>query len=245
MKKQIIKGVCAALLLSVTAKASSAQAQSAPRFEPNFDYEEEFLRELWGPPALRGTKCWASTELAFNKPIFAMFHFFNPRHGHSLVSGQIVKSSGKNPERVLQVSGSAGYHEYPDEGGNIIARYLMDLTSSYTQSSLAEGEAFTNTGFSFQSHFGVRVDATDMSAEAFEVDMVSRWETPLTGPYVIHGADTSVKGGPGVTANYMGGIECRDNSCGSVLPLNNRGSWKLVGRNYRECRRLMRNLPLD
>lgn len=229
--------------------ASVAHAQSAPveaednQFEVDLEEEAEFLRRYWGTPSLRGTKCWISIDQAPFKPTFTMLHFFNPRHGHSLVSGQIVGADGRYPERVRQVSGSAGYNEYQDESGNTIRRYLMDLTSSYSKTSLVAGEAFDESGFSVRSHLGVRLNADDLSGEVAGILTTSRWETPLTGPVRVYNADQNVVGGQGVTANYMGGIECDQGSCGTVLPINVRSTWKLVGRNFRECRRALRNLP--
>lgn len=229
------------------ANVSVAHAQSAPQVEDfgfgDLQEEEELLRRFWGTPSLRGTKCWISTDQAPFKPVFTMLHFFNPRHGHSLVSGQIFGATGSNRERVRQVSGSVGYNEYKDDGGNTIRRYLMDLTATYTKASLVDGEAFAESDYSWRAHLGVRLDASDLSGEVAGVETISRWQTPLTGPSRIFGADEAVTGGMGVTANYMGGLDCSEGSCGSVLPLNARSTWQLVGRNFRECRRALRNLP--
>lgn len=250
MKKQIFKGLCAATVLGLTITSSTkVQAQSAPVQEPEFghdiEYQDSFLYQLWGIPTLRGTKCWVSTDRTIGKPIFTMLHFFNPRHGHSLVSGQIVQASGDKPDFVEQVSGSAGYHEYQDEDGNTVRRFLMDLNTSYTRELPSGGDPLSRLVVGVRGHLGIRVDADDLSADVVGVDTFSKWTSPLTGPSVIYDADKTVTGSNGVTANYMGGVDCRDGECGTILPLNRRESWRIVGRNFRQCKRALRNLPLD
>lgn len=212
-------------------------------------------------PALRGTKCW-KFQAAFGKPAFIELHFFNRRHGHSLVSGQVVRADGvnKKPDRVLQVSGSAGYNTYTstqqvpkldennqpvvDEAGNPVLetvegpeveRFLMDLTYSFSKTGTDFSKAFTEASLHTRGHYAVRLDAETLDGVFAGNDFILRWAPPLTGPLRTLPNDSNAAPGNGVTANYMGGLDCTGGSCGLILPLNNAGTFQLVGRNKRQC----------
>lgn len=199
--------------------------------------------------ALRGTKCW-KFKAAFGKPAFAELHFFNSRHGHSLVSGTVTRADGvnKKPDRVILLSGSATYNSFVGDNETEIKRYLLNLTYSLTKTGTNPANAFAEIGFHQRGHYNVRLNSETLDGVFAGNDFIFAWTPPLTGPTRTLRADQTVAGGRGVTANYMGGIECDSaagRECGLILPLNNAGTWELIGRNKRQCDNARENFGPD
>lgn len=189
-------------------------------------------------PALRGTKCW-KFNAAFGKPAFIELHFFNRRHGHSLVSGTVTRADGvnKKPDRVMLVSGSAAYNSFVGDNETEIKRYLLNLTYSLSKTGTNPDDQFTVGGFHLRGHYNVRLNAEDLNGAFAGNDFILSWRAPLTGPNSTFQADRTVEGARGVTANYMGGVNCTGDNieCGTILPLNNAGTWEIIGNNKRQC----------
>lgn len=191
-----------------------------------------------GTPLLKGTKCW-SFQAAFGKPAFITLHFKKVRKGHSLFSGQVVRADGGaiKPDRVLQVSGSAGYHTFVGDNDTDVERFLLDLHYSFSKTGTDPAAAFTESGFHLRGHYSVRVDPESLDGVFAGNDFILRWAPPLNGPRATFSRDVTAVGGDGVSANYLGGIDCAGRTCGDILPINNAGTWTLVGRNARQCER--------
>lgn len=209
------------------------------------DLAAERARRRLDRKTLKGTKCW-KFKAVFGKDAFMELHFFNKRHGHSLVSGRVIRADGvnKKPDRVLQVSGSASFHEFVGDNKTKIERYLLNLTYSMSKTGTDPAKAFTEASSHLRGHYNVRLNPKGMSGVFAGNDFILDWATPLTGPVgnpennnkpVTYRADFDVQGGNGVTANYMGGLDCTGNSCGTILPINNTGTLELVGNSKREC----------
>lgn len=229
--------VASCALLAGAMAPATAQAQDSTDSSAGFQFDiSEWLRNSYRTSALRGTKCW-KFRAAFGKPAFIELHFQNLRYGHSLVSGTVVRADGvnKKPDRVLMVSGSAAYNEFIGDDETTISRYLLNLTYSFSKTGTNPESAFSEAAFHMRGHYAVRLHPETLDGVFAGNDFVLRWAPPLTGPSRTFSADTSVTGADGVTANYMGGINCEGGSCGDILPLNNAGTWELIGRNKFQC----------
>lgn len=196
-------------------------------------------------PELGATKCW-KFQAAFGKPAFMQLYFFGNRQSHSLVSGTVIRADavGSKPDRVIQISGSMSRHAFVGDNDTEIDRYLMNLTYSLAPTGTNADVHFDDLGFYLRGHYHIRLDPNTLDGIFAGNDVIMRWENPLTGPAFQYAADTTVTGARGVTANYMGGINCEGGECGTILPLNNTGSLELVGSNRRQCQRARNNFPL-
>lgn len=241
---------CAAL--SALMLVPTQQADAAPRHQSS--HAASFGRLFggtntgWRAPLLGKTKCWKFTSAFPGKPGFMELQFFGNRRGHSMVSGTVVRADapGSKPDRVIQISGSMSYHEFEAADGTLVPRYLMNVTSSLAPTGAANGvDHYSDKGFYLNGHYHIRLDPFTLDGVFGGRDVISRWTAgQLTGPAQLFDEDNTVTGGSGITANYMGGINCTGGECGAIVPVNQAGSLELVGTTRRQCDNARNSFPL-
>ena len=201
------------------------------------------------PPkgALNGTYCWA-VDSVVGKDAFLTLTFKRIGNRNALFSGTGVRLDGRNPDRVLQFSGSTSRHRYLGDHHTLIDRHLLHATYSFSKlNSLSPDEAFSETGNPLVGHYAIRLDAKTLNGRFEGADTGYNWiEPPLTGPSATWTAESGGPGNPNneysvFPNNYLGGITCDGSvpgfdNCGTFIPVNNTGLLTLMGVNERQCR---------
>ena len=190
--------------------------------------------------ALAGTKCWVLDPVV-GKGSFMTLTFLPLSDEQAIFSGQIVRTDGKKPDRVLQVLGSAGTHTFVGDGGVQIDRILFNLNYAFSKTGTKPARAFAETGAALRGQYAMRINPVDGSGVFQGNDFVIDWKPPLTGPSATYTADNPANGYSGIANNYLGGIRCDGSlgfgfdNCGTVIPLNNAGTLRLAGSDAQAC----------